>query len=81
MPKIVHFRRDCIGCNSCAEYASDYWEIIEKDGKALLKRSTKKGDTNVLDISDFELAENLLAAGSCPMGIIHILDDQGKRLG
>ena len=54
MPKIIHFRHDCIGCNSCAEYASDYWEMTEKDGKALLKRSTKKGETYVLDISNFE---------------------------
>lgn len=79
MPKIIHYREECIGCNSCVEYASAYWKMQE-DGKALLLGAKKKGDMYVKEIADFEVAENEMAAMACPMKSIHIIDDKGKEI-
>tara|TARA_Y100000310_G_C20255685_1_gene611223 strand:- start:405 stop:629 length:225 start_codon:yes stop_codon:yes gene_type:complete len=72
MPTIVHFREECIGCNSCVEYASGYWKISDEDGKSVLIRGKKKGKTHVLPITKDELKENELAARDCPVKIIKI---------
>ncbi|MCF6276512.1 MAG: ferredoxin [Candidatus Magasanikbacteria bacterium] len=77
MSKIIQNKENCIGCNSCIEYAPDYWKIGE-DGKAILKRSTGKNSNQILEVEDFELEKNKLAAEACPMGCIQILDDNGK---
>ncbi|EKE05390.1 MAG: Ferredoxin III [uncultured bacterium] len=77
MSKIIQNKENCIGCNSCVEYAPDYWEIGE-DGKATLKRSVNKNGHQILDVNDFELEKNKLAADACPMSCIQIVDDKGK---
>ena len=79
MPKIVHFRDDCIGCFSCIQCAEDNWEVAE-DGKVNLKRSQKKNKTCVAEIAELEVENNQLAAQACPMGIIRLLDDQGNEV-
>ncbi len=78
MPKIIHFRENCIGCNSCVEHAPEYWEIKD-DGKAMLKKSTEKNGIYIQDIFDFEEDCNICAAKDCPVGIIRILDNSGKE--
>ncbi|MCF7871652.1 ferredoxin [Candidatus Woesearchaeota archaeon] len=72
MAKIVHYRKDCIGCNSCVENCPSMWKINEKDGKADLKDSEKKGDTYVTDLDLALLEENEKAAKDCPVKIIKI---------
>lgn len=72
MPKIVHFREKCIGCNSCVELASKHWEISQGDGKSNLIGADKKKDVWVKEISLAELPENELAARDCPVRIIKI---------
>ena len=78
--KIIHLREDCIGCNSCTEHAPYNWEIDSKDGKASLKRATKKGNNFIAEISDPEVEANKMAAQDCPIGIIRIIDEQGKEI-
>lgn len=80
MPKIIHYRDDCIGCNSCIEYAQQYWELDEEDGKSNLKQALEKKGVWQRDILDMEVPENLEAAHNCPMQIIKILNEQGKEL-
>lgn len=74
MPKytIKHDVPDCIACAACTAI-SDNWEMIEKDGeeKAMPKKST---------IEESELENNKEAAESCPVEIIHIFDEKGKKI-
>jgi len=78
--KIVHYRKNCIGCNSCTEHAPGNWEIDSVDGKANLKRSVGKEDVFIAEISELEVEDNKRAAQDCPVGIIHILDAKGKDI-
>ena len=80
MPKIVHYRDACIGCNACVEVAPDSWEMSDEDGKANLKRSACKKNTQVADISDVEVEKNVEAAELCPVNIIRVLDDKGNEI-
>ncbi len=79
MPKIIQYREECIGCNSCVEYARQNWKIDE-DGKSTLLHSKKNGDTFVAEISEIEVEDNVMAARACPMNIIRVLDDSGKEI-
>ncbi|HJN58573.1 MAG TPA: ferredoxin [Dehalococcoidia bacterium] len=72
MPKIVHYRKKCIGCNSCVEQAPNYWKISEEDGKSNLLHSEKKRECFVLKIDQIELEANEKAARDCPVRIIKI---------
>ena len=72
MPKIIHFRNDCIGCNSCAEIDPIHWKINEKDGKIDLLNSIKKGNNYVLSITNVDLEKAQQAARDCPMRIIKV---------
>lgn len=78
--KIIHYRNNCIGCNSCTEHAPGNWEIDATDGKVNLKRANGKDGVFIAEISELELADNQRAAQDCPVGIIHILDAQGKDI-
>lgn len=81
MPKIVHFRENCIGCNSCVEHAPQYWNLKDqKNGKALLKDADEKNGVYVKKICDFEADQNICAARSCPVRIIRVMDDNGKEI-
>ena len=70
--KIIHYRKDCIGCNSCVENCPALWKINEKDGKADLIGSKEKGETHILDLPPDMLEENEKAAKDCPVNIIKI---------
>lgn len=74
MPKIVHYREKCIGCNSCVEHAPYQWTISEKDGKSNLVGSVKKKDVHILPIEEHDRKQNDLAARDCPTRIIKILE-------
>lgn len=80
MAKIIHFREECIGCNSCVEYAKNYWQINPIDGKSDLLGAEEKKGVFIKNITEFEIAENEMAAIACPMKIIHIVDDRGKEI-
>ncbi|MBT3418707.1 MAG: ferredoxin [Candidatus Magasanikbacteria bacterium] len=80
MSKILHFRNNCIGCGSCTLHAPGYWEMDEKDGKANLKRGKLCGKVDQLDVYEGEIEQNVRAAEDCPVSIIHVYDDNGKKI-
>ncbi len=74
MPKILHQRGKCIGCNICFEIWPVRWRMSRQDGKCTLVDSTeKKGIWQAL-ISNDELAINKKAAQACPVKIIKIIE-------
>ena len=43
MPKLIHYRKKCIGCGICYQQQPLHWRMSKKDGKAtLLNAVTKK---------------------------------------
>lgn len=78
--KILHFRDNCIGCNSCTEHAPGNWEISPIDGKACLKRAIEKDGIFQAEISELEVEANKAAGRDCPVGVIRVLDEQGKDI-
>lgn len=72
MPKIIHLRQRCIGCNACVEVAYEYWRMSKKDGKAVLIGGKEKKGIYTLDIRDDELEVNLKAAEVCPVKVIRV---------
>ena len=66
-------REKCIGCNYCAELASEFFRMSKKDGKAtLLHADEKKGFYTAR--TSFEHAEDPLdkASKACPVKIIKL---------
>jgi ferredoxin len=74
MPKILHHRGKCIGCNLCYEIWPVRWRISRTDGKCtLVDGKEKKGVWQVI-ISEDELALNVKAAAACPVKIIRVIN-------
>ena len=75
--RIIHHRKNCIGCNSCVEHAPEDWDISDLDGKSSLKESkeTKKG-IFIKEISELELGKNKLAERDCPSRIIRVVREK-----
>ncbi len=72
MPTIVHFRKKCIGCNSCVEHAPEHWKISVGDGKSDLQGGEEKNGVIVKKIHAVEKEINELAARDCPVKIIKV---------
>ncbi|MBS3175710.1 ferredoxin [Candidatus Woesearchaeota archaeon] len=75
MPKIIHFRNNCIGCNVCVEHSSQHWEISREDGKSNLKGAEQKKGIYILSISALEVEKSKQAANDCPVKIIQVVED------
>jgi ferredoxin len=73
MPKIIHYRNKCIGCNSCVEHSSAHWKISPEDGKSDLLDSKEKKGIFMKDISQDEVEINELAQRDCPVRIIKVV--------
>jgi ferredoxin len=69
--KIIHQRKKCIGCGSCAVICPKYWEIA-KDGLAKLKKSKTDSKTGNDELEIKDAGCNKDAADSCPVQIIKI---------
>jgi ferredoxin len=74
MPKVVHYRDNCIGCNSCCEHAPKHWVMDDKDGKSNLIGAENKKGVFVKKISQVEVENNKKAAVDCPVNIIKVLE-------
>lgn len=72
MIQILFQRHKCIGCNACVEQAPAHWIMSKKDGKSFLRKSARKGDFYVKNISYLEYDENVRAAKHCPVRIIQV---------
>ena len=74
MPKVIHYREKCVGCNSCVEHAPNFWKISELDGKSDLLGASGKKEIYLLEISRVEVKDVLKAAEDCPVKIIKIIE-------
>ena len=72
MPKVLHYRDRCIGCNACVEIAPQTWRISKKDGKAVLLAGVLKKNVHQVTIHESDVEDNLRAATACPVNIIKI---------
>lgn len=70
MPKLLHYRQRCIGCNACVEIAYDRWRMSKKDGKAVLLGGIEKKGVYQVSIRHDEVEENELAIKACPVNVI-----------
>lgn len=73
MIQIIHYRNKCIGCDACADQAPGRWVIDDWDGKSTLlgAKETARG-VFVLETTDDEWEDNLLAEDSCPVDVIRV---------
>lgn len=70
--KILHDRPGCIGCSACAAVAPDHWEMND-DGLSDIKGGKNREDSwQEKEISEEEFKENMEAAESCPVNVIHL---------
>ncbi|MBI2112847.1 ferredoxin [Candidatus Woesearchaeota archaeon] len=70
--RIVHKRKDCIGCGACAAICPDFWEM-DDEGLSHLKGSEKKdGNEERIIITEEDRAKNQEAADVCPVQIISL---------
>jgi len=69
--KIIHQRKKCIGCGSCAAICPKYWEMAE-DGLSKLKggKTNPQTDNDELEIKSVDC--NKEAGEACPIQIIKI---------
>jgi ferredoxin len=74
MPKIKHFKKDCISCGACAAINPEFFEMDE-EGLAELKGSITVEDHQELKIEEKDRESNQEAADVCPVNIIHVEDD------
>ena len=74
MPKVIHFRKNCIGCNACVEIAYHRWRMSKKDGKSVLLGAKEKKGIYQVDILHDEYDENVCAAAACPVNVIQVYE-------
>ncbi len=77
--KIEYDRENCIGAGVCVAVDEKHWKMAS-DGKADLKGGKKDNDIFVREIDGSELEEVKAAAEGCPVNVIHIIDEKGKKL-
>ena len=82
--RVVYDRSACIGAAACVAVQPEKWEINSEDGKADLIGSNKileDGKTTwVVEFSDEEFEKFMESAQVCPVNVIHIYDEDGKKL-
>jgi ferredoxin len=73
MPKIIHYRNNCIGCGICQEQQPEFWRMSKKDGKAVLLQATNKKDIYQLTIHANQQTTSVQIAAACPVKIIKVV--------
>lgn len=72
MPKLIHYRQRCIGCNACVEIDFEHWRMSKKDGKAVLVHGINKRDVYQLEIRQDEVELSKKVVKACPINIIRV---------
>lgn len=72
MPKIIHYRNDCIGCGICYEQQPELWRMSRKDGKASLLNAVEKKNIFILPITSGIKDASMSIAAQCPVKIIKV---------
>lgn len=73
MPKIVHYRKKCIGCGICYQQQPLYWRMSKKDGKATLLNAITKKDVQLLDVGEEAAEANMQLIAACPVRVIKLM--------
>lgn len=76
--KVIHDRNGCIGCGACVAVCPDCWEMGD-DGKSNLKGAKRGAEGEELMCDDKKKECNMSAAQACPVNVIHIINDKGKK--
>ncbi len=72
---------NCIGCGACIAVAPDHWEFSEDGTVSIIDGKKRQDAWEEKNISKPELQENMDAAESCPVNVIHLTSiKDGKRL-
>lgn len=77
--KVIFERSNCIGAGTCAAVYQERWTLTG-DGKADLKDGKQAGTNVELIIDESELPKMMESAQICPVNVIHIEDETGKRI-
>ena len=73
-------RLNCIGCGACVAVAPNHWEVSEDGKVSIINGKTRQDGFEEKTITKKELQENMEAAESCPVNVIHISSQKdGKR--
>lgn len=70
MKKIIHDRKNCIGCGSCASMCPQLFAMDKESGLANLKNAEQVGDHFELTIDDAACGAD--ATMICPVKVIRI---------
>ena len=77
--KMMHDRPNCIGCGACAVIAPEFWEMND-DGKSdIISAEHKPNGWQEKKIEQKHFDINLEAAESCPVEVIHIVDEEEDK--
>lgn len=82
MKYVVEYdRENCIGAGACVATNADWWSI-DQDGKATLKEAKFNAEKKmwIIEITEADLQKQMDAAGVCPVTVIHVFDETGKKL-
>lgn len=75
MAKIIHNRKNCIGCGSCEMICPKFWKMDYEDRKSTLVGSVLNKETGnyELEVEDAEdVKANEEVAQTCPVEIVEI---------
>jgi ferredoxin len=80
--EIQHDRPNCIGCAACAAINPKDW-VMNQDGKSdLVNAANVENGWQRKEIKEEEFKDQMDAAESCPVNVIHIVekevDESGK---
>lgn len=73
MPKMIHYRKKCVGCGVCFEMQPELWRMSKKDGKATLIHAKIKNDISQLTITQQMADSSKSVAKACPVSIIRLI--------
>jgi len=72
MPKLIHYRDNCIGCGICYEMQPTLWRMSKKDGKASLVKAIQKRNVYILDINEQDAIASQATVVACPVNVIKV---------
>ena len=74
--KVIHLKKECIGCGACAAICPEFWEI-DDEGLAQLKGDKLMEGKWELQLTTLDTKTcNQEAADACPVGIIQIKEEK-----
>ena len=72
-------RLNCIGCGACVAVSPSQWEVSEDGKVSIIGGKVRKDGWEEKKITSEELEENMEAAESCPVTVIHITSMKDKK--